>query len=151
MSGSDALIVVQCGMAAIYLVVQNWFDFKFDIRSLGDLSRKIDEKASYLESLRGTVIDEAAVRDVKELCGKFARDVDTAISDGWRDENVKSSLKGEKLRIKSIQDALKGLSSEIPGALARAKAAYNQEVVSGCVKEENTILPPDTRNKDRPA
>jgi hypothetical protein len=127
----DALIAVQCGMAAVYLVVQNWIDFKSDLRNLGDLSRKIGSQTKYLEDLSGAVIKNEDLKEARDLCNKFLRDTDAALLENWRDDAVRAKLGLEKTRIENILNALNGLLSEVPAALRRMTAPDKGEASHG--------------------
>jgi hypothetical protein len=127
MNWLDTMIAIQCGMAAVFLIVQNWVEFKSDIRGLGELSREIDAKTRYLENLRGTVIKNEDLKEVVGMCDQFVRDADVALSENRRNEAFKSKLTVEKAKIEAVSGALKGLLPDVPSALKRLREAVEQE------------------------
>ena len=126
MNWLDSVIAIQCGMAAILLVVQNWVEFKSDIRGLGELSREIDVKTRYLENVRGAVIKNEDLKEVVRMCDKFVRDADVALSDNRQNEAFKSKLSAEKEKIEAVTRALKGLLADVPKALERVRKSFEQ-------------------------
>jgi hypothetical protein len=127
MSWLDAAITVQSGLAAVYLIVQGWLDFKPDVRSLAELSASIDIKVAKLKDMRPSVVDLGAVRMVSELCDKFLSDLKASLSDSWRDETAQEALKVQEKRVKAISQALKAPLHEVPDALGRLGSPQNEE------------------------
>jgi hypothetical protein len=127
MNWLDAVVAIQCGMAAVFLIVQNWVELKSDIRGLGELSREIDAKTRYLEKLRGTVIKNEDLKEVVGMCDKFLRDADVALLEIRRNEALKGKLTAEKERIEAVSGALKGLLSDVPQALERLREVVEQK------------------------
>jgi hypothetical protein len=121
MNAVEALIAVQSGLAAVYLIVQGWVDFKPDLGSLAKLSKEIDSEARYIEGLYGEMVKYEHVKRISDLCTKFARDTDAALSDCSRDPAAQSKLSMEKNRVDKIFQALKAPLAEVPKALRRAK------------------------------
>lgn len=130
MNWFDAAIAIQCGMAAVLLLVQNWVDFQSDIRGLGELSRKIDAEARRLEDLSGTVIKKDDLKKAGDMCSKFVRDADVALSENLNDATFRLRLTEEKKKVEAIAAALKGLLSDVPEALKRHRQAIEKEEVS---------------------
>jgi hypothetical protein len=119
----DALITVQSALAAVYLIIQGWVDFKPDIRSLAILSHEIDARVRHIEVLTRGVVENTDVKRIRDLCGRFALDIDAALSEGWRDEVGQSNLSAEKERVDRISEALKAPLPEVSEALRRMREA----------------------------
>jgi hypothetical protein len=130
MNWLDAAIAIQCGMAAVLLIVQNWLDFKSDIRGLGELSRKIDAETAYLEGLSGAVLKNDDLKKAADMCNKFVRDAEVALSENWRDDTFTRRLTEEKKKVEAVSAALRGLLSDVPEALKRYRQAIEKEKAS---------------------
>jgi hypothetical protein len=123
MSILDALVAVEAGLAAVFLIVQGWIDFKRDIKSLAALSKEIDARVKNLVKLPDEVVGSADLKRITDLCNKFVLDTDEALTEGWRDEAGQGELRAQKERIEEISQALKAPASEVRGSLQRLRGA----------------------------
>ena len=119
----NTVVGVQAGLAAVYLVVQGWIDFKPDIRSLAIIFDDLEKSASRVESLGKNLVENKDVKEVADLCDKFLNDVDVALLEARHVESSRAALAARKQRVETIYAALKGPLVEVPDALHRARTA----------------------------
>jgi hypothetical protein len=120
MTPLEATIAVESGLAAVYLIIQGWVDFKPDLRSLAYLSKEIDMAVTVVKKRPREMLTSADQKRISALCNKFTRDID-AILECTSDSDIHAKLNFEKDKVQCIAEAVKSPLSELQDALVRTQ------------------------------